>query len=139
MNNKKACCTCKVVVLSKPTAFLPFSLPPSIYYKFSRECRSGGNKLSNFRSLSFCNRERAKPSSIKITALIFQVKNSTMKLSGLNIFREYAKKLKLNLVLVVVLCAIYARKFYLRSHVNITRQWKSTLTQLFNKNSSHSK
>ena len=62
-----------------------------------------------------------------------------MKLSGLNIFREYAKKLKLNLVLVVVLCAIYARKFYLRSHVNITRQWKSTLTQLFNKNSSHSK
>ena len=53
-----------------------------------------------------------------------------MKLSGLNIFREYAKKRKLNLVLVVVLvlkskalyclCAIYARKFYLRSHVNIT-------------------
>ena len=72
-----------------------------------------------------------------------------MKLSGLNVFREYAKKLKLNLVLVVVLvlkskalyclCAIYARKFYLRSHVNITRQWKSTLTQLFKANSSHSK
>ena len=60
-----------------------------------------------------------------------------MKLSGLNIFREYLKKLKLNLVLVVVLvvkckalywlCANKVRKFYLRSHVNITRQWKSTL------------
>ena len=35
---------------------------------------------------SFCNRQRAKPSSIKITALIFQVKNSTVKLSRLNGF-----------------------------------------------------
>ena len=35
---------------------------------------------------SFCNRQRAKPSPIKITALIFQVKNSTGKLSGLNGF-----------------------------------------------------
>ena len=42
---------------------------------------------------SFCNRERAKPSPIKITALIFKVQNSTMKLSGLCIFRQYAKKL----------------------------------------------
>ena len=44
-------------------------------------------------SSSFCDRERAKPSPVKITALIFPVKNSTMKLSRLNIFREYAKKL----------------------------------------------
>ena len=44
-------------------------------------------------SSSFCDRERAKPSPIKITALIFPVKNSTMKLSRLNIFREYEKKL----------------------------------------------
>ena len=33
-----------------------------------------------------------KPFPIKIAALIFQLKNSAMKLSGLNIFREYAKK-----------------------------------------------
>ena len=32
----------------------------------------------------FCHRKRVKASPIKITALIFQVKNSTMKLSGLN-------------------------------------------------------
>ena len=44
-------------------------------------------------SSSFCDRERAKPSPIKITALIFLVKNSKMKLSRLNVFREYAKKL----------------------------------------------
>ena len=49
--------------------------------------------MSNFRSLIVCNRERAKPSPIKITAPIFREKNSTMKLSGLNIFRQYAKKL----------------------------------------------
>ena len=42
--------------------------------------------------LSFCNRERAKPSPIKTTALIFEVENIKMKLSGLNIFRQYAKK-----------------------------------------------
>ena len=41
-------------------------------------------------------------SAIKITSLIFQVKNSTVKLSGLNIFREYTKKLiKLNPILVL--------------------------------------
>ena len=44
-------------------------------------------------SSSFCDRERAKPSLIKITALIFPMKNNTMKLFRLNIFREYAKKL----------------------------------------------
>ena len=43
---------------------------------------------------SFCDRERTKPSVIKITALIFQVKNSTIKLSGLSSFREDAKKLQ---------------------------------------------
>ena len=40
------------------------------------------------------DRERAKPSPKKITSRIFQVKNSTMKLSEFNIFREYVKKLK---------------------------------------------
>ena len=46
-------------------------------------------------SSSFCDRERAKPSPIKITALIFPVRNSTMNLSRLTIFR--------NIVVVVVL------------------------------------
>ena len=54
-------------------------------------------------SKSFCNRKRAKPSPIKIIVLTFQVKNDTMKLSELNIFRQYAKNFKLNLVLVVIL------------------------------------
>ena len=44
---------------------------------------------------SFCDRERAKPFPIKITALIFPVRNSTMNLSRLTIFR--------NIVVVVVL------------------------------------
>ena len=40
-----------------------------------------------------CDRERAKPSLKMITLLIFQMKNSAMKLSGLKSCREYAKKL----------------------------------------------
>ena len=48
----------------------------------------------------FCDRERAKPSRMKVTAPIFRVKNSRMKLSGWNIFRAYSTK---NLVHVVVL------------------------------------
>ena len=54
-----------------------------------------------FEVKSFCNRERAKP--IKITALIFQVKNSTVKLSGLNIFDNTRQNFKITLVLGVVL------------------------------------
>ena len=46
-------------------------------------------------SSSFCDRERAKLFPIKITALIFPVRNSTMNLSRLTIFR--------NIVVVVVL------------------------------------
>ena len=38
-----------------------------------------------------CDRERAKPSLKMITLLIFQMKNSAMKLSGLKTCREYAK------------------------------------------------
>ena len=52
-----------------------------------------GTSYQILEDLSFCNRERAKPSPIKITALIFQVKNSTVKLSGLNIFQQHAKPL----------------------------------------------
>ena len=55
-----------------------------------------------FEVKSFCNRERAKPSPIKITALIFLVKNSTVKLSGLNIFDNTRQNFKLTLVFVVV-------------------------------------
>ena len=60
---------------------------------FSENVVVAGTSYQILEVLSFCHRERAKTSPIKITALIFQVKNSTMKLSGLNIFREYAKKL----------------------------------------------
>ena len=48
----------------------------------------------SYQVKSFCDRERSELSPIKNNrAQFFQVKNSTMKLSGLNIFREYAKKL----------------------------------------------
>ena len=49
---------------------------------------------------SFCDRERAKLSPIKMTSLTFQMKNSTKKLSWLNILENTRKNLKLNLVLV---------------------------------------
>ena len=58
------------------------------------KCRSGGNKLSFFLKFNhFATGKVLNLSPIKITALIFQLRNSTMKLSGLNIFREYTKKL----------------------------------------------
>ena len=41
---------------------------------------------------SFCNLERAKPSPIKVTVLIFRVKNSTMKLSGVECFSTVREK-----------------------------------------------
>ena len=52
--------------------------------------------------LSFCDQERVQPPSLKVTVLTFLVKNGKMKLSGESIFLENAKKLKSNLVLVVV-------------------------------------
>ena len=52
-----------------------------------------GTSYQDFEVYSFCYQERAKPSPVRITALIFQVKNTAMKLSGLNIFREYTKTL----------------------------------------------
>ena len=52
----------------------------------SRECRSGGNKLSNVRSFSILHLERAEPPSITIRVLTFLVKKSTMKNSGVSIF-----------------------------------------------------
>ena len=47
--------------------------------------------------LSFSDRERASPPSTEISALIFVVKKkkSTMKLSGVSIFRVQARKLKI--------------------------------------------
>ena len=42
---------------------------------------------------SFCNRERAKPSPIKLNNRTnFQVENSAIKLSGLNIFSTVREK-----------------------------------------------
>ena len=53
-------------------------------------------KTSNRKvgSLSFCDQERRLTSQIKITVLTFLVKKSEMKLPGVSIFLEYAKKLK---------------------------------------------
>jgi len=45
--------------------------------------------------LSFSDRERALPPSTETSELTFVVKKSTMKLSGVSIFREYARKLKI--------------------------------------------
>ena len=52
------------------------------------QCRSGKKKLSNVRNLSFSDREKALPPSREISELTFVVKKSTMKLSGVSIFRE---------------------------------------------------
>ena len=78
--------------------------------------------------LSFCNRERAKHSPLKITAPIFQVENSTMKLSGLNIFRQFAKKpLSKISLLVVVLKSKLSSEFAQRPrvHMNMIRAKKN--------------
>ena len=48
--------------------------------------RNKFNHFATVKGLNFSNK--------KITSLIFQVKNYTVKLSGLNISREYAKKLQ---------------------------------------------
>ena len=45
--------------------------------------------------LSFRDRERALPPSTEISELTFVVKKRTMKLSGVSIFRQYARKLKI--------------------------------------------
>ena len=56
-------------------------------------------------ALSFCDRERVLPSSIKMTVLTFLVKKKKpgeIKLQEVSMFRAYAKKkIKSNLVLVV--------------------------------------
>ena len=61
---------------------------------FSENDVVAGTSYEVLEVLSFCDRERAKPSPKKITSLLFKVKNNTMKLSRLNIFLEYLKKLK---------------------------------------------
>ena len=68
---------------------------------FSENVVVAGKSYQILEVWSFCDRERVKPSPMKITALIFQVKNSTMKLSRLNIFRQNAKKLVLVVVFVI--------------------------------------
>ena len=50
---------------------------------FSDSVVVAGTSYQILEVSTFCNRESAKPSPIKITALIFQLKNCSMKLSGL--------------------------------------------------------
>ena len=68
---------------------------------FSENVVVAGTSYQMLEVLSFCYRERAKPSPIKINSLIFQVKKSTMKLSRL-LFETTIKNLKLIPVLVLV-------------------------------------
>ena len=51
--------------------------------------------------LWFCDREMAQPPSLTTTVLIFLVKNSTMKLSGVYILENTRQNIKLNLVPVL--------------------------------------
>ena len=52
-------------------------------------------------NLSFSDWERALPPSKEINELTFVVKKRTMMLSGVSIFREWVRKLKLNAVLIL--------------------------------------
>ena len=68
---------------------------------FSENVVVAGTSYQLLEVLSFCYRESAKPSPIKVNSLIFQVKKSTIKLSRL-LFEITRKNLKLNPVLVLV-------------------------------------
>ena len=58
-------------------------------------------------NLSFSDWERALPPSMEINELTFVVKKRTMMLSGVSIFREWVRKLKLNAVLILKSKAVY--------------------------------
>ena len=76
--------------------------PSSFYYKFSRECRGGENKISNVNSFyHFCDRVGAQPPSLNITMLIFLVKNGKRSFQGSLYFEKTRKNFKSNLVLVL--------------------------------------
>ena len=47
--------------------------------------------------LSFCDRKRVWPPSLKVTVLTLLVKNGKMKLSGESVFWQYAIKLEVNI------------------------------------------
>ena len=51
----------------------------------------GKTSYQKLEVLSFWDRERAQPPSLKVTVLTFLVKNGKLKLSGESIFSEYAK------------------------------------------------
>ena len=59
---------------------------------------------------SFCDRERAKLSPIKIIALTFQVKNSKMK--DWTFFKNMRKHFKLNLVFVVAVLVLKSKALW---------------------------
>ena len=68
------------------------------------KCRSGGNKLSFFLKFNhFATGKGLNLSPIKITALIFQFRNSTMNFPGWIFFENTRKNYGLKLVLLIVL------------------------------------
>ena len=60
---------------------------------FSENVEVAETRYQMLEVLSFCDREGAKPPSLKITVLTFQIKNGKMKLSGESIFSEDAERL----------------------------------------------
>ena len=72
---------------------------------------------------SFCDREGAKRSPVKITALIFQVQNSTMKLSGWTFFDKTRKNFKLYLVLVCYFKYLIKQSYNSHKTCEMLRPW----------------
>lgn len=64
------------------------------HWVFSEDVIVVGTSHQILEVTSFCNWERAKPSPINITALIFQGKNSTMKYFGFNLILIFVLILK---------------------------------------------
>ena len=68
-----------------------------------QECRVGGKKYQMKEVLSFCVLTSFNKDN---NASFSGEKKNVMKLSGVSIFWEYAKKLKLNLAFVVALSVL---------------------------------
>ena len=65
----------------------------SFYYEFNRECRSGGNKLTNVRSLIILlpGEGLTSFSIYNCTNFFGEKKKIKLKLSGVSFYREHAQ------------------------------------------------